>query len=56
MSNCEDCGTRLSGGLCPYCQEEAVIFERASYDDEKTKFSEEFMEKVAKQENERKGE
>jgi hypothetical protein len=26
MANCSDCGTKLSSGLCPNCQEEAVIF------------------------------
>lgn len=28
MSYCEDCGTKLDNGLCPNCDEEAVIMER----------------------------
>ena len=27
MSHCEDCGTRLSDGVCPNCQEELFIFD-----------------------------
>lgn len=27
MSHCDDCGTRISDGLCPNCHEEAFIME-----------------------------
>jgi uncharacterized Zn finger protein (UPF0148 family) len=53
MKTCEDCGTPLSNGLCPNCQEEAVIFERFS-DDKENKYSESFMSKVIEQEEKRK--
>jgi uncharacterized Zn finger protein (UPF0148 family) len=53
MKTCEDCGTPLSNGLCPNCQEEAVIFERFS-DDKENKYSEAFMGKVIEQEEKRK--
>lgn len=48
---CEDCGSRVYSGLCQNCDEEAVIFHQSSSED---KFSEPFMKKVAKQDNNRK--
>ena len=27
MAHCENCGTKMSDGLCPNCEEEAVIIE-----------------------------
>jgi hypothetical protein len=51
MSYCEDCGTKLSNGLCPNCQEEAVIIER--FAGEGNTFSNEFLQKAAEQENSR---
>ena len=49
---CEDCGSRVYGGLCQYCDEEAIIFhEQSSSEDQ---FSDEFMKKVSQQDNNRK--
>ena len=25
MAYCEDCGTKMGGGVCPWCDEESVI-------------------------------
>ncbi len=33
MSNCVNCGTKLSDGICPNCQEEEYIFENQIYTD-----------------------
>jgi hypothetical protein len=52
MSYCEDCGTKLSNGLCPNCHEEAVILERFS--DEHNTYSNDFLNKAAEQEYKRK--
>jgi len=48
MANCEDCGTRISNGICPNCQEELFIFE-TQYEDLPEKLSDEFMNKVKEQ-------
>ena len=47
---CEDCGTRIYGGLCPNCQEEAYIFETQT---NKEGFSDEFMGLVGEQQRAR---
>lgn len=45
---CEDCGTRMSSGFCPNCEEEAVIYyEQHEY--LPPKLSEDFQNKVAQQ-------
>lgn len=46
---CEDCGTKLSGGICPNCSEELYIY-REQYDDLPDQLSDEFAEKVEEQE------
>ena len=49
MAYCEDCGTKLSGGICPNCSEELFIFtEQNEYLPDN--ISDEFMEKVKEQE------
>ena len=48
--NCEDCGTKISNGMCPNCQEERFIFE-TQYEDMDEPISEEFMKKVVEQGN-----
>lgn len=48
MAHCENCGTRISNGLCPNCHEEAFIVETQGEflpDD----LSEEFLCKVVEQ-------
>ena len=45
---CEDCGTKLSGGICPNCSEELFIFE-TQYEDLPPTLSDEFVEKVEEQ-------
>lgn len=45
---CEDCGGRISDGMCPNCQEELFIFETQS-DWRPDELSEEFMAKVEEQ-------
>ena len=52
MSYCENCGTKLSDGTCPNCEEELYIYE-TQYDDLPETLSDEFAEKVAEQEAER---
>lgn len=48
MSYCEDCGTRLSGYVCPNCQEELLItLEQAEFLPDR--LSEEFEQLVAEQ-------
>lgn len=47
---CEDCGTIMSGNLCPNCDEEAFIFENQIDDyPNDFKFSEDFNSKVQDQ-------
>ena len=47
---CENCGTTLCGGLCPYCQEESLIYLNQTDDlPEDFEFSEEFGKKVTEQ-------
>jgi hypothetical protein len=48
---CEDCGTRMYGGLCPNCQEEAYIFE--NQDTDEAGLSDAFMTTVHEQQEER---
>jgi hypothetical protein len=47
MPYCEDCGTKLDGGICPNCHEELWIFDNQmtpdGYDEP---LSEEFAKKV----------
>lgn len=45
---CEDCGTRISDGYCPNCQEEAFIFE-TQHEYRPDVLSDKFLEKVKKQ-------
>ena len=53
MAHCEDCGTKLDGGICPNCQEELYIFENQNeYLPEHV--SEEFFDKVVEQNKNRK--
>jgi hypothetical protein len=53
MAYCENCGTKLSGGICSNCSEELFIFtEQNEYLPDN--ISEEFMNKVKEQkENEK---
>ena len=44
--HCDDCGTKISSGLCPNCHEEAFIVESSDGTDE---FSERFMRKANEQ-------
>lgn len=50
MSYCSDCGTKLSGGMCPNCHEELYIFE-TQYDD-LPPLSEKFASQVREQRDE----
>jgi len=58
--HCEDCGTRMSSGRCPNCQEELVIYEDQiltavesdAHRDEPVPISPEFMNKVSEQREE----
>ena len=48
MAHCEDCNTKLSGGICPNCSEELYIFtEQNEYLPETV--SEEFFNQVKEQ-------
>ena len=48
MTHCDDCGTKLSGGICPNCSEELYIFiEQNEYLPEN--LSDEFVDKVKEQ-------
>lgn len=50
MDSCDDCGTRLSGGICPNCQEELHIYETQILPDgPEMNLSNEFIEKVKEQ-------
>lgn len=45
--HCEDCGTKLSSGRCPNCQEELLIFEDQIWaDGMDMELSDDFVEKV----------
>lgn len=48
MAHCEDCGTRMSNGMCPNCQEERFIFE-TQHEYLPPNLSEDFMRKVTEQ-------
>lgn len=48
MNYCEDCGTKLSNGICPNCSEELFIYE-TQYEYLPEKLSEEFMDLVQEQ-------
>lgn len=53
MAYCEDCGTKLSGGICPNCSEELYIYTE-QYEYMPENISDEFMDKVWEQkENEK---
>lgn len=45
--NCQDCGTKLSSGICPNCSEELFIF-KTQYED-LPELSDDFVEKVGQQ-------
>ena len=45
---CDDCGTKISSGICPNCQEELYLFTSQS-EDLPEKLSPEFSSKVQKQ-------
>ena len=48
MAYCEDCGTRLSGGICPNCSDELLIYtEQSEYLPDN--LSDEFLQKVNEQ-------
>lgn len=47
MTHCLDCGTKMSDGLCPNCEEEAVIVETQG--DVADGFSDEFKQKADSQ-------
>ena len=50
MPYCENCGTRLSGGICPNCHEELWIFDnQITPDGTDIELSEDFIEKVNQQ-------
>ena len=44
MAHCVNCGTKMSDGLCPNCEEEAVIVETQG--DVADGFSDQFMQKA----------
>ena len=44
MAHCVNCGTKMSDGLCPNCEEEAVIVETQG--DVADGFSDRFMQKA----------
>jgi hypothetical protein len=48
MSNCVNCGTTLSGGICQWCQEELFIF-TVQQEHLPDTLSEEFTAKVEQQ-------
>lgn len=48
MAYCEDCGTKLSGGICPNCSEELYIYEN-QYEYLPEQLSDEFTDKVKEQ-------
>ena len=61
MAYCENCGTKISDGVCPNCEEELFIFEtQIATDCENTyNLSDDFSRKIAtqmKQKEERKKE
>ena len=47
---CDDCGTKLSEGICPNCSEELYIYETQT-DDLPEILSDEFYKKVIEQES-----
>ena len=50
--HCENCGCRMTGGLCPNCDEEAFIFENQinmEDVDEPRELSDEFAQEVSRQ-------
>lgn len=51
MAYCEDCGTKMHGGVCPNCHEETIILDQY-YEQGMAPPSEntEFMKKVREQE------
>jgi len=49
MAHCEDCGTKLSDGICPNCSEELFIYTE-QYEYLPDNISDEFMQKVVEQE------
>ena len=48
MKACEDCGTKLDGGICPNCSEELYIFEN-QYEFLPESLSDEFADKIKEQ-------
>ena len=48
MLSCEDCGTRLSGGICPNCKEELYVFEN-QWQEDPFELSDDFLKKVEEQ-------
>jgi hypothetical protein len=52
MTTCDNCGTRLSDGMCPNCHEELFILTTQAYDLDGVEFSDEFAAKVAEQREE----
>lgn len=56
MPYCDNCGTRLSGGVCPNCQEESYIYENQIFvDGTDIELSDDFAEKVNQQQKQRGG-
>lgn len=52
MKTCEDCGTKLQGGICPNCQEELIIMDQYFEEGMKPPSDDlEFMKKVRQQES-----
>jgi len=48
MAHCENCGTKISNGLCPNCHEEAFIYE-TQYEYLPDEISQDFQQKVDEQ-------
>jgi hypothetical protein len=48
MAYCEDCGTKLSGGICSNCSEELYIYNE-QYEFLPDQISDKFMDKVREQ-------
>lgn len=49
MKYCDDCGTRISDGICPNCCEELFIFETQLQECDDIVISDEFAEQVREQ-------
>lgn len=49
MSYCDDCGCRMSGGICSNCDEELYILTHQAEDLDDVRLSDEFLSKAKEQ-------